>query len=55
MPSRKITSSVLAGAFASLVVWVVDVFIGIKIPAEQAVALSTILSFIVAYFVKDAE
>ena len=55
MPSRKITAGVLSGALASLLVWAVDVFVGIKIPAEQAVALSTLLTFVVAYFVKDAE
>ena len=55
MPSRKVTVGALAGALASLAVWIADAFAGIKVPAEQAVALSTLLTFVVAYFVKDAE
>jgi len=55
MPSRKVGVGVLAGAVAGLIVWSVDVFAGIKIPAEQAIGLSVILTFVLQYFVKDAE
>ena len=55
MPSRKITAGALAGAIAGLIVWAIDAFTGIKIPAEQAIGLSTILAFVVSYYVKDTE
>jgi len=55
MPSRKVTIGVLAGSIAGLIVWSVDVLAGIKIPAEQAIGVSVILTFVLQYFVKDAE
>lgn len=55
MPSRKVGSGALAGAVAGLIVWSLDVFVGVKIPAEQAVALSTILTFIVSYLMPNAQ
>lgn len=55
MPSRKVGAGALAGAIAGLVIWSISIFAGIQVPAEQAIGLSVILTFIVQYYVKDAE
>ena len=50
MPQRKVGAGALAGSLSALVVWIAGAN-GIVIPAEAAVALSTVLTFIVSYFV----
>ena len=55
MPSRKVGAGALAGAIAGLVIWSISIFAGVQVPAEQAIGLSVILTFIVQYYVKDAE
>lgn len=55
MPSRKVSVGILAGSITGLLVWLASIYYGIEVPAEQAVGLSVILTFILQYYVKDAE
>ena len=54
MPSRKVAVGVLAGAVVAVAMWLVKEFGGTIVPAEVGVALSTIISAIISYFVPDA-
>ena len=54
VPSRKVSSSALAGAISITVVWAVNNFAGTAIPGEVASALTTILSSLVAYLVPES-
>ncbi|MGH8595154.1 MAG: hypothetical protein ACREXT_00695 [Gammaproteobacteria bacterium] len=54
VPSRKVSSSALAGAISITVVWAVNNFAGAAIPGEIASALTTILSSVVAYVVPES-
>lgn len=52
-PQRKVVAGGLAGSIVSLVVWILHLN-GIEVPAEQAVSILTIITFIVAYAVPNA-
>lgn len=54
MPTRKVGASALAGALSVLMMWLLALA-GVSIPAEVASAITTILSFVVAYFVRDKQ
>lgn len=54
-PQRKIVAGGIAGAVSSLAVWALQQFAGIEVPAEQAVAITTIITFVVQYFVPNAQ
>lgn len=57
VPSRKVSSSALAGAISITVVWAVNNFAmptGTEIPGEVASALTTILSSLVGYLVPES-
>jgi len=54
-PNRKVGSSALAGALSILLVWASDAYAGVKIPGEAASAITTVLSFLVGYFVTEPE
>lgn len=53
MPNRKVGAGALSGAVAVLLIWIADAFGGVKIPAEQGAGLTTILTFMVSYFVTE--
>ena len=53
MPTKKVTSGALAGAITAIGVWAADAFGGVKIPAETAVSISVVLTFVTQYFVTD--
>ena len=50
-PTRKVMVAGVAGAASAVVVWVMEVSLGMEVPAEVAVALSTLIGFFAAYFV----
>jgi Mg/Co/Ni transporter MgtE len=55
-PSRKVGSGALTGAVSIILVWVLNSFVftgGTKITGEIASALTTILTFLVSYFVPE--
>ena len=50
--SPKVSGAALAGALTALIVWVSSLN-GLDVPGEAAVAVTTLITFIVGYFVKD--
>lgn len=52
-PTRKVTAAGLAGAVTTVAVWALGAFTGVVVPAEVAVAATTILTVGTAYIVKD--
>jgi hypothetical protein len=56
LPTRKMTVSGLAGALSVVLVWLINTYwppAGKPVPAEVASAMTTIISFVVGYFVPD--
>jgi len=51
-PSRKVGSGALAGALSIVLVWVLGQ-LGYSLPAEVSSGLTTIVTFITSYFVRD--
>lgn len=54
-PHRKVNAAALAGGLSIILVWAVKEFGGHNIPGEVASGLTTVLSFIVAYIVPNAD
>lgn len=54
MPQRKVVAGGLAGSIVSLALWCLSEFAGVVMPGEQAAALTTIVSFGLAYLVPNA-
>jgi hypothetical protein len=54
-PSRKVAVGLLAGAVMTILAWVSKTYTGIEIPAEVALAGSTVITFAIQYFVVDKE
>ena len=52
MPRRKVGSGLLAGSIVSILAWIAAAN-GIVIPAEAAAGLTTMITFIVSYFVPE--
>jgi uncharacterized membrane-anchored protein len=48
-PSAQVTAGAIGGAVAVVVVWIVTALTGLEVPAEVAVALGAIFSFIGGY------
>lgn len=57
-PTKKVAVGAAAGAISAIVVWALNVFMilpnGVQIPGEIGSALTTILTFVVAYVVPPA-
>ncbi len=54
-PSRKVSAGLVAGAVMTILAWTSKAFAGVEIPAEVALAGSTILVFGLQYFISDPE
>lgn len=56
MPTRKVTSGGAAGAVSVLLVWLYNTYISPEhpMPSEVASTVTTVLTFLVAYFVPPA-
>lgn len=52
VPTRKVSASALAGAVVTILVAVAEPF-GIVIEPEVAAAVTTLLSFVAGYFIRD--
>jgi len=52
-PQRKVVAGGATGALSSIVVWLLQQQ-GIDVPPEIAVAITTLLSFVVSYLVPNA-
>jgi hypothetical protein len=55
MPNRKVVVGVAAGAAMTIVAWASKAFAEVEIPAEVALAGSTIIVFVIQYLVPNAE
>ena len=56
LPSRKVGAGALAGALSVILVWIINTFVltgSVKITGEVASAITTILTFLVGYFVPE--
>lgn len=53
-PTRKVTGGAVAGAVSILLVWLLGVM-GIALPPEVSSAVTTLVTFVTSWFVKDAE
>ena len=53
-PTRKVTGGALAGAVSIMLVWALGVM-GVTLPPEVSSAVTTLVTFITSWFVKDAE
>lgn len=54
-PSRKVNIGLAAGAAMTILAWASKAFAGVEIPAEVALAGSTILVFILQYMISNPE
>lgn len=55
MPNRKVVIGAAAGALMTVVAWASNAFAGVVIPAEVALASSTVLVFVLQYLIPNAE
>lgn len=55
VPNRKVVVGVAAGAAMTIIAWASKAFAGVEIPAEVALAGSTVIVFFTQYFVPNAE
>jgi hypothetical protein len=53
MNGKKISAQVVGMALASIAVWSADAFGGVKVPAEIAVAVGTVVSVLVSIMTPD--
>jgi len=54
-PARKVSVAAVVGAVTSLVLWIIEIAAGVKVPSYIATSIMTILSFIVAWLVPPSE
>lgn len=54
-PTNKVLAGAAAGAVASIAAWGTKAFFGVDTPPEIAVAITTVLTFMVQYWVPDTE
>ena len=54
-PNRKVNTGLAAGALMTILAWISSAFAGVEIPAEVALAGSTMIVFVLQYFVKNQE
>ena len=50
MPEKKVTAATLAAAIITLVIWILRTFADVDVPAEVALAISTIAVAVAGYF-----
>jgi hypothetical protein len=48
VPEKKVTAAAIAGAFTTILVWILHLT-GVDIPAEVSAALTTVLSAVAGY------
>jgi hypothetical protein len=48
LPEKKVTAATLAGAIATIIVWVLHL-LGVDMPAEVAAAITTVLAAVAGY------
>ncbi len=53
LPSRKVGSGGIGGAISVIAVWALNEYANADIDAEIGAAIATVVTFVVAYFVKE--
>jgi hypothetical protein len=53
MNGKRIVPQVVGMALGSIAVWAADVFGGVKVPAEIAVAVGTVVSVVISVLTPD--
>ncbi len=53
-PSSKVTAAVLAGAVVTFAAYLVELVSAVELPATAAAAATTIVSFVLAYWVPES-
>ena len=56
-PNRKVGAGAIAGAITVILVWTLNTFVTVQtpIPPEIASAITTVITFIVSYFVPESQ
>ncbi|MHB8815837.1 MAG: hypothetical protein ACYDAE_21605 [Steroidobacteraceae bacterium] len=54
VPTNKLAASGIAGSVTAIVVWAVKQWGSVDVPADIAVAISTVISFVAGYFTPPA-
>ena len=52
-PDRKVNVGAINGAIMAIIAWAIGEFAGVNIPAEIAIAGSTVIGFILAYIIPN--
>lgn len=55
VPNRKVLVGAAAGAGMTILVWISKAFFGVEVPAEVALAGSTVVVFVLQYVIPNAE
>jgi len=53
-PTKKVSAGALAGAVTIILIWVVGEATSTDVPGAVGAAITTILTFVASYFVKDS-
>jgi hypothetical protein len=53
-PNRKVTVGLVSGSIMVIFAWASKIYAGVEIPAEVALAGSTVINFILQYAIPDA-
>lgn len=53
-PVPKVAAAGIAGAFVGIILWAINYFYQIEVPAEVASALTTIVAFVAGYMTPPA-
>jgi hypothetical protein len=53
MPNKKVGAGALAGALSVILAGVIKQFAGVELSAEVGMAVTTVMTFLVSYFVSE--
>jgi hypothetical protein len=54
-PRPKVAAAGIAGAATTLLIWILNSFLGVEVSPEVAAALATILAFVAGYFTPQSQ
>ncbi len=50
-PARKVTVGALSGAAATIIVWLIEMIGKTTVPAAVAIAITTVVTFVISYLI----
>ena len=53
MPNKKVNAGALAGALSIVLIWAINQYSGTALPGEVASGVTTIVTFITSYVVRE--